>query len=178
MKRTIFGLIFIIFIISISAHLYFQHIFVPIQLKEILNTELANWLGRKVTVGETSYAPLKGIVIKDVVIDQKGYDEGTFIRANEVYLRIPLLTSIKNRALTISNINFVKPQITVIHHKNNRWNFSDLLEKNRSSASAKPLLPFRINKIQMSSAILSFEDQESADKFHSTFSDLNVDLLF
>ena len=70
-NKALFILPLIILCILALAILYFQNIFLPIKLKEIVSQRSKELINRELSVGQVDYSFLKGFILKNVKLFEK-----------------------------------------------------------------------------------------------------------
>ncbi len=141
-NKALFILPLIILCILALAILYFQNIFLPIKLKEIVSQRSKELINRELSVGQVDYSFLKGFILKNVKLFEKNDPRKDFITAEEVSFQVLLPALFKNQKIIIPSISIKNPYVSVIRHTDKSFNFSDIIEKfnGASSGSSAPIL--------------------------------------
>ena len=106
-----------------------------------IESELANALGRPVTLGEMSLSLFSGKVdVKDVSIaDDPTFSKSPFITMKSLQIGVDVMPLIFSKQLNITGIELEEPQITLLKSPNGTWNFSSLGAANKNNPpEAKP----------------------------------------
>ena len=137
MKRfwKIVGIIVVVLVILVIAVPFFID---ANTFKPKLESELAEALGRKVTVGNLSLSILSGAVSADniAIADDPKFGNTPFVQARALKVGVEMIPLIFSRTLNVTNLTLDQPQISLVKSENGeRWNFSSL-GGNNSSAPA------------------------------------------
>jgi len=101
-----------------------------------IESDLADALGRQVTVGNLSLSILSGSVAADdiAIADDPAFANTPFIRAKELKVGVELMPLIFSKQLHVTELTLTEPQITLLRAPSGRWNYSTL----GASAASKP----------------------------------------
>ncbi len=131
----IIGCLILFFIVTVFA----ISIFFPAEkIKEIIVKELSEKTGREVIIESIDFNILKGLELKSFSISESNrYKKGYFVKDDKIILKYNLLALLKGELL-IYQFELVKPYIQIIKEKDNRFNFSDIVD-NLKSETVKPV---------------------------------------
>ena len=76
----------------------------------------------------------KGLIMSDLVISEPGDESTPFLKARQIYCKIPLIPLIKKKTVIIPHLGIDTAQINLTQLDKNLWNFSDLLDKKTQSS--------------------------------------------
>lgn len=149
---------------------------IPPILKSVLTKQLTAALHRDVSIREvrvnpfTLSATLRGFAVKE----PQGPE--TFVSFEELYVNLES-TSLFRWGVVVKELRLTKPFIRVARRQDESYNFSDLLQgqKSQQSAPAKPLR-FSVNNIRVIDGGADFQD-DTVQKKH-TVRELNVGVPF
>jgi outer membrane protein OmpA-like peptidoglycan-associated protein len=149
---------------------------VPPILKSVLTKQLTAALHRDVSIREvrvnpfTLSATLRGFTVKE----PQGPE--TFVSFEELYVNLES-TSLFRWGVVVKELRLTKPFIRIARRQDESYNFSDLLQgqKSQQSAPAKPLR-FSVNNIRVIDGGADFQD-DTVQKKH-TVRELNVGVPF
>ena len=98
------------------------------QFKPRIEAEMAGALGRQVTVGNLKLSLLSGSVAADdiVIKDDPAFSQSPFVSAKSLQVGVELKPLIFERAVRITGITLVQPEVTLIRSASGDWNFSSI----------------------------------------------------
>jgi len=94
MVKKIIIIILVVLVVLIAGGLYYlNHVYIPKNLKPLVISTLQKALDKKVTIGEASYFPFRGVLFSQV--DIIGHDATPFLKVEKVDLSLKSLPSLK-----------------------------------------------------------------------------------
>jgi uncharacterized protein involved in outer membrane biogenesis len=150
--RTLIGLTLLLFIFLLGAHFYFT----PARLQSLLLPYLQNALQRKVSFqnAHLHYGIKPNISIGNLVIQGRpGFTQHPLIQADFAQISISPISLLRGR---IGTLNLKNSTISITVNPQGVYSIDDLTQ------SKKTTVP--INHLQLSHAILSFHNQQTARK--------------
>ncbi|HXZ43212.1 MAG TPA: DUF748 domain-containing protein, partial [archaeon] len=149
---------------------------VPPILKSVLTKQLTAALHRDVTIQQVRVNPfalsttLRGLAVKEA----NGPE--TFLSFDELYINAGL-SSLYRWGIVVKEFRLTKPFIRLVRHQDQSYNFSDLLEGQKSQAGtpAKPMR-FSINNIRIINGGADIQDETVKD--NHTIRELNIGIPF
>ncbi len=149
---------------------------VPPILKSVLTKQLTAALHRDVSIREVRVNPftLSTTLRGFAVTEPKGPD--TFVSFEELYVNMEL-TSLFRWGIVVKELRLTKPYIRIVRRQDQSYNFSDLVEDQKSQAKT-PATPvrFSINNIRITDGGADLQD-DTVQKKH-TVRELNVGIPF
>ncbi|HYB60078.1 MAG TPA: AsmA family protein [Methylomirabilota bacterium] len=137
MKKAIrYGLIAIAILILILIALPF---FISInQFRPTIEEKLTTALGRQVQVGNLSLSILSGSLSADdlAIADDPAFSKSPFLTAKSLHVGVKLMPLIFSHALNVTGLTIEKPEVTLLHNPQGRWNFSSLGGSSSSSGGS------------------------------------------
>ncbi|MCR4336765.1 MAG: DUF748 domain-containing protein, partial [Candidatus Omnitrophica bacterium] len=180
MKKRFLLIPLVLLLVIILGFYYFQTIFFPVHLKQFILKKSAEFLGREVVAQEVKYVPLKGLVFKQLTIYdkyEKGQEKVPIVQVEEASLQIVIPALVKNQKIIIPSISIRNPYVLLVRTPDQRWNFSDLLEKkNHGKASKSP--PLFLGNITVEDGRILLLDRSPQNPTMEIFDQLNLSLDF
>jgi uncharacterized protein involved in outer membrane biogenesis len=129
----------------------------PNRYRDVIQTQLENQLGRRVTLGEMSlgFFPLRFQVNTPLIAEAEGVGSQPFIRAEKLDVRVSLLPLLGGN-IRVDSLELQRPSVEFIRTTDGTWNFSTLGSKTETSAQA----PASTGGSQISLARLVIHDGE------------------
>ena len=137
------------------------------RLKPILLPKAEAMTGRKVQLDEINVSLFSGIVAKGLSVKERD-GQKDFLKIGRFVLSYELLPLLKKQ-LVISKIEIVSPSVSIKKERGGRYNFSDIMEKEKPSREAKkPSVPEQkslpvsvmADRLLIRNASLAFVDEE------------------
>ncbi len=122
---TIVGIVVVVlFLIAIIL----PHVIDVNHFKPEIQTQIADALGRNVTIGNIELAIFSGgVKVEDVVIaDDPSFSPSPFLQAKEVKVGVALLPLIFSHRLEVSSFTVTDPQVSLLRSPSGQWNFSTM----------------------------------------------------
>ena len=93
-----------------------------------IESQLADALGRKVTVGNLKLSILSGSLGADdiAIADDPAFANAPFIRAKALKVGVELMPLIFSKQLHVTELSLLDPQVVLLRAPSGRWNFSTL----------------------------------------------------
>ncbi len=127
---------------------YINNVFLPIQLKELINSKAQTALKRDIDFSHINYQPFRGFVIKNITIFRKDAPNLPLIHIKEVRFNILFAPLLQRQELVIPSVTIKEPFFHLIRYQDQQWNFADLLQKPASQKQQKGLRLF-LGKIKI-----------------------------
>ena len=146
-----------------------------------IESELANAMGRQVTLGDLSLSLLTGTVGVDNVsiADDPAFSKLPFITAKSLKVGVELMPLIFSKELNVTGIVLDGPQIMLLKSTNGSWNFSSLggSSAKQFSEPAKPGAPpaLSVAKLEIKDGKLTVGKANSTAK-PQVYDKLNIEL--
>ncbi|MFY9607896.1 MAG: hypothetical protein WAU45_04680 [Blastocatellia bacterium] len=165
-------LLLILSLISTAA--VFAAPFVPLPpLKDELELELSEALGRKVTINSARLTLISGPYVTLTGLtahESPAYGEGAFLRADQVRADIDIIQYLRTRRFVIDSLTLLSPQIDLIKNADGVWSWTTIgrepSQAALSRATSKAAIGFPVF------AILSLWDGSLST---STFKRINIE---
>ena len=98
------------------------------QFKGTIEEKASAALGRKVEVGNLSLSLLGGSLGAEnlVIGEDPKFGQTPFITAKKINVGVEMMPLIFSKTVNITSITIKNPQVTLLHDKNGKWNYSSL----------------------------------------------------
>lgn len=175
-KKT--GIVLAVLLVLFSIVGFFV---VPPVLKAYATSRLSGFLGRHVSIGETSFNPfLLVATVKKITIREKG-SKDIFLSVDEIVLDVDG-TSLLRRTLTVQELRLLRPYVKIDRLTETTYNISDLFQGSKTAEGKKKEgdeSPFRftVNKIQVSKGSIDFWDGPEETRHAIREIDLNIPFI-
>lgn len=133
MKKLIkvIGILAVILVVIVVGLLIAAKILItPERVRQVVIPLAEKQLDRPVSIGDIEVRLFSGIVLSDFRIGGKD-DQEDFVSAQSLVLRYQLWPLIR-RAVIVDEVRLMAPNIRIERYENGAFNFSDLLDKDRS----------------------------------------------
>jgi len=140
----------------------------PPYIKKLAMEKLSEQLGRRVIIESVSLNPytlsttVKGFEIKE--------DDGSaaFVSFGSLFVELKMISVFKGLPV-IREIKLEKPHVHFVRTKNNRYNFSDIMERMQTKSDNAPKTPakpfnYSVSNIQIIDGDIEFDDRPAATK--------------
>ncbi|HQL41037.1 MAG TPA: AsmA family protein, partial [Candidatus Omnitrophota bacterium] len=125
-------LLFLLFAtICVGALTYVNNVFLPVKLKEMIIQETSKKLNRSVSIEDLYYVPLKGLVLKNVIIQDRAPKVEKIFSAQEISISIFYIPLIFQKKIIIPSLVVDDPVLLISRERTGSWNFQDLLTPER-----------------------------------------------
>ncbi len=180
MKKKIFIILWTLFLITCGAFYVVNKFILPAKLKSILTEKIQETTGRKTSIADVQFSLVKGFIIKGLVLSNRDETFSPFLRADQIALHILYPPIFKEKKIIIPTLNIENPDITLVRNKDNRWNFSDILDKQIQAQRPPSQSPFSVAVLNISihNASVHFSDHAALKEFSETIQNLNLDAKF
>lgn len=173
-KRVIAALV-----ILVAAYTIFGFLVLPLVVRSVLTKKLSENLNRETSIQDIDVNPYALSLSVEGLSIKEPDGSGIFVSFDRLYLDLQAVSAFK-RSVIFREITLDKPQINLMRHAENRYNFSDLLGEKDSEgkkAGAGAGLPrFSLNNIQIFGGAVRIWDGPM-DKEHKVV-DINVGIPF
>lgn len=171
-KKIIIGLLAFILLAGAGLFIYINKIFLPVKLREIIQSRAEEFLGRKVTYRSIDYQLFQGLVVDNLTIYDKDDPSLIFVHLDQIKLNV-LLTPVLQKKIIVPSVIITRPQINLIRKEPAVWNFSDLLAKRRP-AGAKSPFNVMLGGVTIDQGQIEFTDKSGAVTTTEKFENINV----
>ncbi len=161
MKRKWLLAFLIFFCLALGGFVYFHKFFLPVQLKKIIAAKAQEFLGRPVAIGALDYSFLKGVYIKGIRIAGEGSAPGDFIAIDELSFKLAFPSFFKARGFVIPSIVVERPQISLVRRDQEKFNFTDIIEKWRQRPKTKSSAQIIVGAFVIRDGRLTYTDQRN-----------------
>ncbi len=98
------------------------------QFRPIIESKLSAALGRTVKVGNLRLSLLGGSIDADAIsiADDRSFSSAPFVTARSLHVGVEMTPLIFSRAVKVTSISLVNPEVTLIRTASGTWNFSSL----------------------------------------------------
>ena len=117
MKRFIFFLL-VILLLSILFFFYINRFLIPLQLKDFLTAKIQTLSHRPVSIEQIHFYPVKGFVVKNVVIGSQRDVEESLIKIKELHLGLQLWPLLR-KEVVIPSVTIIEPEISIAYYGQN-----------------------------------------------------------
>ncbi|MCX5680759.1 MAG: AsmA family protein [Candidatus Omnitrophica bacterium] len=130
-------ILLLLFTIMTGALVYLNNVFLPITLKEIICRELSKTLNRNVTVESLYYIPLKGLIFRNVAIQERLPQTEKILSVKEIAVSVFYLPFFAKQKIIIPSLILDNPTLMLSFERTGTWNIQDLLTLPDSSNTPK-----------------------------------------
>lgn len=120
-------IILLICTVLTAGLVYINNVFLPVTLKDRLAQELSKALKRSVTIQSLFYIPLKGIILKNVAVQDNSSPGGKFFTAPEIRISVFYLPLFTQKKIIIPSLVLDHPRIILVRGPDGVWNIQDLV---------------------------------------------------
>ncbi|TXI84877.1 MAG: DUF748 domain-containing protein, partial [Cupriavidus sp.] len=131
---------------------------VPPLVHSLATHQASEWMERPVTLGKVSFNPytLK-LDVQQLHIGERGSDQ-PFVDVGQLEVNLSW-SSLFRLTAVVDSITVVKPQIHIVRTAEQRFNFTDLIEKANKDPDSDSKTHFALHNIKVSDGDISFDDQ-------------------
>ena len=174
-KRIIISVLTFLVLAGIGLFVYINKVFLPVKLKEIIETRSEEFLDRKVSFGKIDYHFFQGLIIENLTIYQKEDPSSPFVHFDQARLNVLITPILSEKKIIIPSLIIMRPYVHVIHQDPTTWNFSDLLSKRRPTA-AKSRFNVFLGGITIEGGQLELTDKatEAGTAVNEKFENINL----
>ncbi|MES2489961.1 MAG: DUF748 domain-containing protein [Pseudomonadota bacterium] len=131
---------------------------VPALIRSVATHQGSEWLERPVTLGQIRFNPFRlQLDIEQIHIGERGGAK-PFVDIGQVTLDISW-SSLFRLAAIVDAITVVKPQIHIARTDEQRFNFTDLIEKANKEPDSESSTHFALHNIKITDGDIAFDDQ-------------------
>jgi AsmA protein len=144
-----------------------------------IESNLADALGRKVTVGNLSLSILSGSVGADdiAIADDPAFSSLPFIHAKALKVGVEIMPLIFSKQLHVTELTLTEPQVTLLRAPSGRWNYSTLggtsAKKPADSSNSSFEQNLSVGKLSIKDGQVSVAETKAPAKAH-VYSNVNV----
>jgi hypothetical protein len=164
-------------VVLIALFMVASYFVLPPIFKSVLTKKLSESLHRDTSIESIEFNPFTiSLKIKGFLMKDRNSAE-TFVSFRELFVDAGVLSIIK-RAVILKEVKLVQPYVRIIRNKDQTYNFSDLMQGQKSGEGKKESHPlqFSLNNIQIIGGRVDFWDGPM-DTQH-TAKDINVGFPF
>jgi len=172
MKRKIIYITILVLMMSTVAYFYFNKVFLPVKLKGYIEQRASSMFSRAVTIDRVNFVPFKGFVIEKIKIISKDDENKALLEVDEIAFNVLFASFFKAKQIIIPSLNINEPFLQLTHHKENVWNFSDLLDGDVFSKGDSKSNVY-IRKINLYGGKVIVKDTSQREEFIEEFDNLN-----
>lgn len=161
--------------LGLIGFFYLKNIFLPVKFKEIVINKTQEFLKRDVAISAIDYSPLKGIILKNVVITEKDAPKKPFIKISEVSFNIVIASFFKNKQIIIPHVTIEEAALHIQREEKELWNFSDLLKPSKSDEE-KSKYTVLMRTLKIDNATIHYIDNTLEKPFFETLKNFDAEL--
>jgi len=160
-----------------AVFIVFAFFGLPPLVKSILIKRLSAAIHREVSIQKVNINPFTlSVTVRGFIAKDRASSE-TFASFDELFLNLQGLSALR-LALIVKEIRVSQPFIRVVRHKDNSYNFSDLLAADESQKTdAKLPLQFSLNNIQILNGSVDFRDEPKQKKHTVRGANISIPFL-
>lgn len=171
--RIVLFLILILFLVATFSLWYANKYILPVKARAFVVETLEKQLSRKVTLGNISYNPWRGVVLNDLTIFDQENPPDIFIRAKNINFNCFILPIFKEKKIIVPALNLRGVQINLRRKENGWWNSEDLFSL-KPKAALKSNLQFFIYRISLEQGEVSVVDNYVSPPFSQDIENLEI----
>ena len=168
MKKKILIVVFILIFIISGGIIYLNSVVLPTRIKSMVIKGIEEQTAKKVSLGSLQFNIFKGLVLRDLVIEDGGKK---IISAREVSCSFLLLPIFKKNII-IPSVTIKSPAIILERLPDNSFNLQDLLVS--KPAAKESNFQFILYKINITNAKVYFQDDTLMQPFRKDIENLNL----
>ncbi len=171
-KRLIITLLLIV-VLGAAAYFYTNNIFLPVKLKGLILNKGQEFLHRKISFRNIEYDFPQGIVVTGIKIYDKDEQKPPLLEVDTITFNILFSALLTNRQIVIPSFTIYKPIVRLERWQDNLWNFSDILNRPKTSSSAKAPNVI-LGAINISGGEFHFLDKSRENEFTESITDIDL----
>ncbi len=127
MKRSVKIAVILVAVVVIALVVLFSVVNAN-TFRPLLETQLANALGRQVKLGNLRFAPFSGSLVADdlSIAGDPNYSAEPFLTAKQLRIGVEMKPLVFSRQLEVRSLEIDQPQIHLVRGANGSWNFSTI----------------------------------------------------
>ncbi len=138
---------------------------VPPLVRSLATHQASAWMERPVTVGKISFNPYSlKLDVQQLHIGERGSDK-PFADVGQLTVNLSW-SSLFRLAAVVDSITVVKPEIHIVRTAEQRFNFTDLIEKANKEPDSDSKTHFALHNITISDGDIAFDDQVTKTQHH------------
>lgn len=164
-------------VVALILILFVLPFLIPVnKFKPTIEAKASEALGRKVELGNLSLSILHGALGIDSIsiADDPKFSNSPFLTAKSVNVGVELLPLIFSQQVNVTNIEIVKPELTLLKNPSGQWNFSSLGGSSSgaksSSSSSNPNVS--VGKLELKDGQITLGSTNSQKR--SVYPDVNL----
>ena len=167
-KKLILGLVVLIILYTLVGFFVLPPVF-----ERILQSNLAKNYDRPVTIDSVAVNPYAlTVTVNGFKMEQKS-GTGVFLSIKRLFLNLQAI-SLFRWAYIIKELKITEPHLNLIRKDNYHYNFSDLLQKKKSSGKS---VGYSINNIQIANGSVYFQDRVKNEQAEIQDMDLGIPFI-
>jgi len=166
-KKILIAVLIVVFIIS-GGIIYLNSVVLPVRIKSLVIKGIEEQTGKKVTLDSLQFHIFKGLVLKDLVIEDGGKK---IISAREVTCSFLLLPIFKKNII-IPSVTVKSPAIILERMPDNSFNLQSLFVLKPAAKESK--FQFLLYKVNIINANVYFQDDTLNPPFRKNIENLNL----
>ncbi len=178
MKKKFFLTLFIFLALLLTVGLiYLNNVFLPVKVKQIAIEQAEKFLHRKVTLGNLQFSPVKGLVLADLTVAEKGSPDKIFVQIKRASGNILLWPFLKEKKIIIPAIVIESPRISVSRTNHSEFNFSDLIipkPQPDKKPAAQGIPDILITQLVIQDGRIDFRDETTTPPFAQSLDGIQV----
>lgn len=174
-KRLVFIFIFLI-LLGVVAYFYINNVFLPVKFKNFVENHAQQFLHKGVSIGEISFEPVKGIIVRDITIYEETERRRALAEIKEVYFNILLAPLFKNKHIIIPAVHVVHPKIDITRNPDGSWNFGDMLNRPKVEKQQSQYTVF-LRKLKLENGELNFLDNARENPFFESLNGVDLEAI-
>jgi uncharacterized protein involved in outer membrane biogenesis len=174
---VILGIVFALLVVAMAAVWVLAN---PNRHRDLIQTQLENQLGRKVTLGEMSLGllPLRFQVKDPVIAEDPGLNQPQpFIRAEQLSVMVDLFPLLSGN-VRVKSIELRRPAVQLIRSKQGVWNFATLGSKSAAASTTatqpSPGKTVSLDNLAITDGQVDITDQQRGSKSEYNHIDLTL----
>lgn len=176
MKRKIALTLLGVLLLLAGVYFYVNKAVLPDKIKNLLIEKILEQTGRHATIRSVDFFLLKGFFINDLTIFERDLQQPPLATVKRLTFRVLYLPILQERKIVIPAMTIQQPDIQITRLKDNSWNFSDIIEKQKTQKPLKSPFSLFIGGVTVYEARLKFLDKASSFELTETLEHINIKL--
>src|SRR6266404_4758421 len=146
-----------------------------------IETKLSEALARKVSIGHLALSIWRGELKADElsIADDPAFSSTPFFKAKSFGVGVDIAPLVFSHTLHVRSLNFVEPEILLLHGSSGQWNFSSRggggkaapAAAQKAATDASPATPFTMDKLEITNGRLTIG---SSPRSKETYEAVNI----
>lgn len=130
----------------------------PPLLRSLATKQASAWMERPVTIGKISFNPYRlQLDVQQLHIGERGADQA-FVDVAQITVNVSWSSLFRGAAM-VDSITVVRPDIRLVRTAEQRFNFTDLIEKANKEPDSENPTRFALHNIKVIDGNIAFDDQ-------------------